>query len=42
MAGSGRFELPTLCFGGIRSIQLSYEPVDESTFILTCPNQLRY
>jgi hypothetical protein len=40
--GSERFELSTLCSGGIRSIQLSYEPDEEATFILTCPPRLRH
>ena len=42
MVGSERFELSTLCSGGIRSIQLSYEPDEEATRILTCPPGLRH
>ncbi len=42
MVGSERFELSTLCSGGIRSIQLSYEPDEEATFILACPPRPRH
>jgi hypothetical protein len=35
MARSGRFERPTLCFGGTRSIQLSYERAKEQLPIVT-------
>ena len=31
VARSGRFERPTLCFGGTRSIQLSYERAEQTT-----------